>query len=115
MLARRPYVSLIDVLAKVRNEETHLQDAGLLRVSSVLAARSSVARSAAPVPPASLSVAPSVVRGASTGLNCDHCDRDGHVKAFCYRKKKAQARRSSQGTGGSSSEGSERSSAGSMT
>jgi hypothetical protein len=52
----------------------------------------------------------------STGLHCDHCGRDGHVKAFCYRKKKAQkahAHRSSQGTDGSSSEGSERSSAGS--
>jgi hypothetical protein len=37
------------------------------------------------------------------------------VGAFCYRKKaqKAQARRSSQGTGGSSSGGSERSFVGS--
>jgi hypothetical protein len=37
------------------------------------------------------------------------------VDAFCYKKKKARACRSSQGTGGSSSGGSERSSAGSET
>jgi hypothetical protein len=37
------------------------------------------------------------------------------VKAFCYMKKKAQARRSSQGTDGSSSGGLEMSSAGSET
>ncbi|WVZ84335.1 hypothetical protein U9M48_031376 [Paspalum notatum var. saurae] len=24
------------------------------------------------------------------GLHCDYCGKDGHVKAFCYRKKKAQ-------------------------
>jgi hypothetical protein len=75
-------------LAEVRNEETHLQDAGLLRVSSVLAARSSVARRATPVPSVSPPVAPSSTRGASTGLHCDHCGRDGDVEAFCYRKKK---------------------------
>jgi hypothetical protein len=54
----------------------------------------------------------------STGLCCNHCGRDGHIDAFCYRKKKAQnaqAHRSSHGTGGSSSEGSKRSSAGSDT
>jgi hypothetical protein len=37
------------------------------------------------------------------------------VDTFCYKKKKARAYRSSQGTGGSSSGGSERSSAGSET
>jgi hypothetical protein len=64
------------------------------------------------------SVAPSTARGASTGLHSDHCGRDGHVDAFCYRKKKAQkaqAHRSSQGTCGYSSGGSERGSAGSET
>jgi hypothetical protein len=30
LLACRPYVSLIDALAEVCNEETHLRDAGLL-------------------------------------------------------------------------------------
>jgi hypothetical protein len=102
LLARCPSVSLMDVLAEVCNEETHRQDAGLLRVSSVLAPR----------PP----VAPSAAHGASIGLHCDHCDRDGHVETFCYRKKKAQkaqTRYSSQGTGSSSSERSERSFAGS--
>jgi hypothetical protein len=39
LLARRPYVSLMDALAEVRNEETHLCDAGLLQSSTVLAAR----------------------------------------------------------------------------
>jgi hypothetical protein len=37
------------------------------------------------------------------------------VETFCYRKKKAQTRRSSQGTGGTGSGGSERSFAGSET
>jgi hypothetical protein len=80
----------MDVLAEVRNEETCLQDAKLLRVSLVLATRSSVARPAAPVPPVSSPVASSAARGVSTSLHCDHCGRDGHVEAFCYRKKKAQ-------------------------
>jgi hypothetical protein len=75
---------------EVRNE-TRFQDAGLLRVSFVLAARSSVARPTAPMPLTSHLVAPSAARGASTGLHCDHCGRDGHVNAFCYRKKAQKA------------------------
>jgi hypothetical protein len=70
------------------------------------------------VPSASPSIALSATRGESVGLHCDHCGRDGHVEAFCYRKKKAQkaqARRSSQGTGGTGSGGSERSYVGSKT
>jgi hypothetical protein len=90
LLARHPCVSLMDVLAEVCNEETHLQDAGLLWVSSVLVARSLVACPTAPVPPVSPPVTLSAARGASTGLHCDHCGQDGHVEAFCYRKKKAQ-------------------------
>jgi hypothetical protein len=108
----------MDALAEVCNEETHLQDASLLQVSSVLAACSSVARPSAPMVPASPPIAPSATCGMSTGLHCDHYDRDVHVEAFCYMKKKAQkvqAHRSSQGTGGSSFRGSERSSAGSET
>jgi hypothetical protein len=77
-----------------------------------LAARSSSTHPAAPVPPASPPVVPPAARGESGGLHCDRCGRDGHVEAFCYRKKKAQAHRSSQGTG---SGGSERSSASSET
>jgi hypothetical protein len=118
LLARHPCVSLMDTLVEVCNEETHLQDAGLLLVSSVLAARSSVACPAAPVPSAYPLVAPCATRGAGTGLHCDHCDQDGHVEVFCYRKKKAQkaqARHSSQGTSGSSSGGFDRSSAGPET
>jgi hypothetical protein len=109
LLAHHPCVSLMNALAEVCNEETCLQDAGLLRSSSVLVARFSVACHIALVP---LPFAPPAARGESVGLHCDHCGRDGHVEAFCYRKKKAQARRSSQGTGGSSSGGSERSSTG---
>jgi hypothetical protein len=83
------------------NEETHLQDACLLRISSVLVARSSVASPAAPMPLASHPVALSASRGASTGLHCDHYGRDRHVK----KAHKAQACHSSQSTGGSSSGG----------
>jgi hypothetical protein len=89
LLARHPCVSLMDALAEVRNKETRLQDVSLLLISSVLAARSLVAHPAAPVPQASPPIAPSIARGASTNLHCDHCDRDGYVDAFCYRKKKA--------------------------
>jgi hypothetical protein len=35
LLPHHPCVSLMDALAEVRNEETHLQDAGLLWVSSI--------------------------------------------------------------------------------
>jgi hypothetical protein len=63
--------------------------------SIVLGARSSVAHSAAPILPVSPRVAPSAARGVSTGLHYDHCDQDGHMEAFFYRNKKAQARHSS--------------------
>jgi hypothetical protein len=120
LLARRPYVSLMDALVEVRNEEVRLRDAGLLQSATVLAARSSASRSSsahptASVPLASPPVVPHVARGESGGLHCAHCGRDGHVEAFCYRKKKAQARRSSQGISGTGFGGSERSSAGSKT
>jgi hypothetical protein len=110
----------MDALAEVRNEEVRFRDAGLLQSATVLATRSSASRSSSARPTASMSLAsPSVVppaaRGESDGLHCAHCGRDGHVEAFCYRKKKAQAHHSSQGTGGSGSGGSERSSAGSKT
>jgi hypothetical protein len=110
----------MDALAEVRNEEGCLRDAGLLQSATVLAARSSVSRSSsaqptASVPLASPPVVPPAAHGESGGLRCAHCGRDGHVEAFCYGKKKAQAHHSSQGTGGTGSGGSERSSAGSET
>jgi hypothetical protein len=122
LLAHRPYVSLMDALAEVGNEETHFCDADLLQSATVLAARSSDGRSsstrpAAPVPQTSPPVVPPAACGESVGFHCDHCGH-GHVKAFCYRKKKAQKAQaccSSQGTGGTSSEGSERSYASSET
>jgi hypothetical protein len=90
-----------------------------LQSATVLAARSSAghfssACSAAPVPLVSPPAVPPTARGESVGLHCDYCDRDGHVEAFYYRKKKAQktqVRRSSQGTGGTDSGGPEKSSA----
>jgi hypothetical protein len=92
LLPRHPCVSLMDAIAEVHNEETRLHDAGLLRVSSVLAARSLVARPAAPMPPASPPGASSTAHGASTGLHCDHCGRDGHVDAFAIRRKLTRLR-----------------------
>jgi hypothetical protein len=121
LLARRPYVSLMGTLAEIRNEENRLRDASLLQSATILVARSlnghfSSARPSAPVPLASSLVVPPTARGENVGgLHCDHYGHDGHVEAFCYRKKKAQAHRSSQGTGGTGSVGFERSSASSET
>jgi hypothetical protein len=122
-LSRRPYVSLMDALAEVRNKEVRLHDAGLLLSATVLAARSSTscslsARPTASVPLVSPSVVPPAARGESGGLHCAHCGRDGHVETFFYRKKKAQkaqTHRSSHGIDGTGSGGSERSSVGSET
>jgi hypothetical protein len=92
----------MDALTEVHNEEIHLCDAGLLQSATILAARSSFAHPAAPVPLASPPVVPPAAHGESVGLHYDHCGHDGHVEAFCYRKRKAQkaqAHCSSQGTG----------------
>jgi hypothetical protein len=110
----------MDALAEVNNEEVRLHDANLLQSATVFAAHSSASRSSSARPTASMSLAsppvvPPVARGESGDLHCAHCGRDGHVEAFCYRKKKAQARCSLQGTGGTGSRGSERSSVGSET
>jgi hypothetical protein len=95
LLAHRPYVSLMDALAEVHNEEVRLRDASLLQSATVLAARSSASRSSsaqptASVPLASPPVLPPATRGESGGFHCAHCGCDDHVEAFCYRKKKAQ-------------------------
>jgi hypothetical protein len=106
----------MDALDEVHNADL-LQSATILAACSSVG-RSSSARPATPVPLASPPVVPPAAHGESGGFHCDHCDRDGYVKAFCYRKKnaqKAQAHRSSQGTGGTGSGGSERSYAGSKT
>jgi hypothetical protein len=89
LLAGRPYVSLMDTLAEVRNEESRLRDACLLRFATVLAARSSVGRfsSTHPATPVLVASAPIVLpaaRGESSGLHRDHCGHDRHVEAFCY-------------------------------
>jgi hypothetical protein len=123
LLARCPYLSLMDALVEIHNEEVRLHDVGLLQSATILVARCSSshslsARPTASVPLASPPVVSPAARGESGGLHCDHCGRDGHVEAFYYRKKKtqkAQVRRSSQGTGGTDFGGSEMSSAGSET
>jgi hypothetical protein len=100
LLAHHPYVSLMDALTEVRNEEVHLHDADLLQSATVLAARSSTSRSSsahptASVPLASPPVVPPAAHGESGGLHCAHSGCDGHAEAICYRKKKAQAHCSS--------------------
>jgi hypothetical protein len=110
----------MDALAEVRKEEVRLRDVSLLQSATVLAAhsstsRSSYARPTASVPLASPPVVPPAAHGESGGLHFAHYGRDGHVEAISYRKKKAQARRSSQGIGGTGSGECERSSAGSET
>jgi hypothetical protein len=110
----------MDALTEVHNEKIHLRDAVLLYYATVLVARSlashsSSTRPACSVPLASPPVVSPAAHGESGGLYCDHCGRDGHVEAFCYRKqkaRKAQARHSLQGTGSTSFGGSEKSSAG---
>ncbi|KAJ1270679.1 hypothetical protein BS78_06G070300 [Paspalum vaginatum] len=95
LLARHPFVSLMEALADVCNE-TRLRTTGLLPSASALAARSSPSRPS--VPPLSLpSSAPASYPstrggggGSGGGLHCVYCGKDGHVEAFCYRKKKAQ-------------------------
>jgi hypothetical protein len=83
----------MDALTEVCNEEIRLCDARLLQSATVLAAdplasSSSSARPATPMPLASPLVP--AARDESVGLHCDNCDRDGHVEAFYYRKKKDQ-------------------------
>ncbi|WVZ48897.1 hypothetical protein U9M48_000291 [Paspalum notatum var. saurae] len=93
LLARHPFVSLIDALTDVRNEETRLRSAGLLPSVSALAAHSAPSRPAvAPpsLPSSATAPSPSARGGGGGGLHCDYCGKDGHVEAFCYRKKKAQ-------------------------
>jgi hypothetical protein len=87
LLARRPYISLMDALAEVHNEEVRLRDAGLLQSATVLAARTSASRSSSARPTASMPlvshlVVPSATHGKSDGLHYAHCGHDGHVKVF---------------------------------
>jgi hypothetical protein len=57
LLARRPYVSLMDALAEVHNEEVHFRDAGLLQSATILVAHSSASRSSSARPTASVPLA----------------------------------------------------------
>ncbi|WVZ89019.1 hypothetical protein U9M48_035481 [Paspalum notatum var. saurae] len=90
LLARHPFVSLTEALADVRNEETRLRTTGLLPSVTTLAARSSPSRPAIPPSLPSSAFVPPSTRGGGGGLHCNYCGKDGHVEAFCYRKKKAQ-------------------------
>ncbi|WVZ64342.1 hypothetical protein U9M48_013875 [Paspalum notatum var. saurae] len=94
LLARHPFLSLIDALAAVHNEEIRLRSAGLLPSVSALAARYAPSQ---PAVPSLSSPSPAPVpspsgRGGGGGLHCDYCGKDSHVEAFCYRKKAAQFR-----------------------
>jgi hypothetical protein len=85
----------MDALAEVCNEGTRPHDAGLLQFSTVLVGLSLAGRSSSPRPVAPVLLASPLVvlpaaRGESVGLYYDHCGRDEHVEAFCYRKMKAQ-------------------------
>ncbi|WVZ89051.1 hypothetical protein U9M48_035510 [Paspalum notatum var. saurae] len=44
--------------------------------------------------------------GGGGGLHCDYCGKDGHVEAFCYRKKKVQRSQASQASHTSQASGS---------
>ncbi|WVZ94245.1 hypothetical protein U9M48_040156 [Paspalum notatum var. saurae] len=82
---------------------------------SALAARSASSRPAVPPlsSPSSAPVPSPSARGGGGGLHCDYCGKDGHVKVFCYRKKKAQrsqTRPVSQTSGSASAGVSQRSS-----
>jgi hypothetical protein len=93
LLARRPYVSLMDALAEARNEEVHLHDASLLQSATILAARSlaSCSLSTHPttsVPLASPPVVPPAAQGESGGLHCAHCGHDGHVEQSATGRRK---------------------------
>ncbi|WVZ83156.1 hypothetical protein U9M48_030329 [Paspalum notatum var. saurae] len=121
LLARHPFVSLMDAVTAVRNEETRLLSAGLLPSVSALAARSAPSRQAVPPlsSPSSAPVPSPSARGGGGGLHCDYCGKDGHVEVFCYRKKKAQRSQTrpasqtppvSQPSGSASAEVSQRSS-----
>jgi hypothetical protein len=67
LLAHCPYVSLMDALAEVHNEEVRLRDAGLLQ-SAVLAARSSASHSSSAQPTTSVPLAsPPVVPPTARG------------------------------------------------
>ncbi|WVZ93017.1 hypothetical protein U9M48_039040 [Paspalum notatum var. saurae] len=92
LFARHPFVSSMDAVAAVRNEETRLRSAGLLPSVSALAARSAPSWPVVPPlsSPSSAPVPSPSVRGGGGGLHCDYYGKDGHVEVFCYRKKKAQ-------------------------
>jgi hypothetical protein len=48
---------------------------------------------------------PLVPQGRRGGLHYDYCHKDTHMDAFCFKKKKAQAHRSSKATGSAGSGG----------
>lgn len=81
-------MSLMKALAFVCNLETRLCFAGLLQPtsSSVLFPRSTSSGVPASCPKVPSSVASGSRTSSSGGLHCGHCDRDGHVEAYNYRK-----------------------------
>ncbi|EAZ12182.1 hypothetical protein OsJ_02065 [Oryza sativa Japonica Group] len=104
LLARRPRPSLLETLPELRAEETRCREAGIgfaQQSTSVLVAQglpSQVHVSAQPVVvPSPLPVAAGAPSTPS-GIVCGYCSKTGHTASVCYKKKRDQSRRTSQGS-----------------
>lgn len=87
--ARHPPISLMDPLADVCNDKTHLRAAGLLpssSPSSVLVACSAFFQLEVTPPLLHSSTRPPTTHGGGGGLHCNYCGKDVHVDDFCCRK-----------------------------
>jgi hypothetical protein len=95
-LLARGRVPISEVLSKLRAKETHLLDAGLLEVSSVLATRgppsSTAPRSTAPpllpTPQGPTSQGLGQSRGSCPHIHCSYYDTDGHTESHCFLKER---------------------------
>ncbi len=104
LLARCPRPSLLETLPELRAEETRCREAGIgiaQQSTSVLVAQglpSQVHVSAQPiVVPSPLPVAAGAPSTPS-GIVCGYCSKTGHTASVCYKKKRDQSRRTSQGS-----------------
>ncbi|BAH91807.1 Os02g0616666 [Oryza sativa Japonica Group] len=112
LLARRPRPSLLETLPELRAEETRCREAGIgiaQQSTSVLVAQglpSQVHVSAQPVVvPSPLPVAAGAPSTPS-GIVCGYCSKTGHTASMCYKKKRDQSHRTSQGSRQGSSQSS---------
>lgn len=77
LLMRQPLPSILEALAAVQAEETHLRTAGILQQPSSIF----VVHTPTPVPPPPST--PVAAAAASTDLHCDYYDRSGHTVQYC--------------------------------